>query len=333
MPATFIRRSFGVSAVVALTMTVAPVAASAEVSDSGRYPAVINGHAPTLHPEGVVYDPERKAFLVSSMRHGTVSIVRPDGSVKTLVHDPKLISAVGIQIDSARQRLFVANADDGASVQSSPATQKHVAGLGVYDLRTGKRVRYVDLAATTGGAKENHFGNDIAVAPDGTAYVTDSFAPVIYRVGTDGRASVFLRDDRLGGSDFAANGIAWQDGNLIVAKTNDGTLWRVSAKDPSSLRRVPLDRPLTGADGIALRRDGSLLVVRNRLSQTPANAVAVVRPAKDWESAKVAGQKFWKDPAPTTAAADPNGRFYVLSGRMDLLFAGKPVDTFTLRRF
>ncbi|MBF8186626.1 SMP-30/gluconolactonase/LRE family protein [Nonomuraea sp. K274] len=311
----------------------APVAASAAVPAADRYPTVINGHAPTLHPEGVAYDPARKAFLVSSMRQGTVSILRPDGSVKTLVRDSKLISAVGIQIDSAHQRLFVANADDGAGEHSSPETQKHVAGLGVYDLRTGHRVRYVDLAATTGGVRENHFGNDIALAPDGTAYVTDSFAPVIYRVDTDGRASVFLRDARLGGSDFAANGIAWQDGHLIIAKTNDGTLWRVPAQRPRSLRRVPLDRPLTGADGIALRRDGSLLVVRNRLSATPANAVAVVRPAKDWKSARVTSQRFWKDPAPTTAAADPRGRFYVLSGRMDLLFVGKPVDTFTLRRF
>ncbi|MFG1708683.1 SMP-30/gluconolactonase/LRE family protein [Nonomuraea sp. M3C6] len=311
----------------------APVAASAAVPAANQYPRVINGHAPTLHPEGVAYDPARKAFLVSSMRHGTVSILRPDGSVKTLVRDPKLISAVGIQIDSAHQRLLVANADDSASEHSSPATQKHVAGLGVYNLRTGRRMRYVDLAATTGGVRENHFGNDIALAPDGTAYVTDSFAPVIYRVGTDGRASVFLRDARLGGSDFGANGIAWQDGHLIIAKTNDGTLLRVPVQRPGSLRRVPLDRPLTGADGIALRRDGSLLVVRNRLSETPANAVAVVRPAKDWKSARVASQRFWKDPAPTTAAADPRGRFYVLSGRMDLLFAGKPVDAFTLRRF
>ncbi|MFC7584655.1 hypothetical protein ACFQYP_13630 [Nonomuraea antimicrobica] len=185
------------------------------------------------------------------------------------MNDPKLISSVGIRIDPARRLLYVANADDGAGERSTPATRKRVAGLGVYDLRTGRRVRYVDLAATAGRAGENHFGNDIAIAPDGTAYVTDSFAPVVYRVGTDGRASVFLRDARLGGDGFAANGIAWQDGHLVIAKTDDGTLWRVPAGDPGSLRPVPLDQPLTGADGLAVRDDGSLLVVRNRLSDTP----------------------------------------------------------------
>ncbi|MEV4252185.1 hypothetical protein AB0J52_03335 [Spirillospora sp. NPDC049652] len=73
-----------------------------------------------------------------------------------------------------RGRLLVANADPGVGVKTTPATAKHIAGVGVYDLRTGRRVRYVDLAKVAGDGGE-HFGNDMAVAPDGTFYATDSF--------------------------------------------------------------------------------------------------------------------------------------------------------------
>jgi hypothetical protein len=52
---------------------------------AGGYPAVVDGTAPALHPEGVAWDPGRRAFLVGSVRHGTISVVGPGGRVTTLV--------------------------------------------------------------------------------------------------------------------------------------------------------------------------------------------------------------------------------------------------------
>ncbi|MFC7584654.1 hypothetical protein ACFQYP_13625 [Nonomuraea antimicrobica] len=49
MPSTFVHRVLGVPVAVALTVALAPAAASATAV---RHPAVINGQAPTLHPEG-----------------------------------------------------------------------------------------------------------------------------------------------------------------------------------------------------------------------------------------------------------------------------------------
>ena len=64
--------------------------------------------------------------------------------------------------------------------------------LGVYDLSTGNRIEMIDLASTIEGAPADmgHFANDVAVAADGTAYVTDTFAGVIYRVDADYQAEV-----------------------------------------------------------------------------------------------------------------------------------------------
>lgn len=332
------------------------------VGRSGSSRGVVRGHAASLHPEGFAYDSTRKTFLVGSLRHGTVSIVRPDGSVRTLVDDPALVSTTGIKVDAARGRLLVANGDPGVGVKTSPATAKHVAGVGVYDLRSGHRLRYVDLAKVAGDGAE-HFGNDMAVAPDGTFYVTDSFSPIVYRVPPRGNTTVFVRDARLaGGGGFGANGIVWQKNHLIIGNYTTGRLYRVpTTPSGTSAQAVPSGRaagsagaapsaspsgeglrevrlaggPLPGADGFALRRDGSLVVVTNKVASTGADAVYAVRPSSsEWESAQVSlTVSPWNDPAPTAATITPDGRAYVLSGRLDVLFGGSTSDTFTIRPF
>jgi hypothetical protein len=319
---------------------------------------VINGQAESLHPEGVAYDPTRGAFLVTSLRHGTVSAVQPDGSAETLVKDPDLISTIGIRVDVARNRLLVVNADPGTGVATGTATVRRTAGLGIYDLRTGQRIRYVDLAKVAGDGGE-HFGNDVAVAPDGTAYVTDSFAPIVYRIPARGPASVLLRDERLsGGAGFGANGIVWSDDHLVIGNYADGTLWRVADSDPAKpdpakpdpakpdpakpdranpepvreLRQVSLNRALPGADGIVLQRDRSLVVVTNKVASAGIDGVFRVRLSRDGFRATVTRERAWPDPAPTAVTIGANGAPYILSGRLDLLFTGTTSDAFTIRR-
>ncbi|REE96992.1 hypothetical protein [Thermomonospora umbrina] len=327
---SLLSRRSAAGALAVLTLVALPLPSAAASHDVPG--DLITGHAPSLHPEDIAYDPTRRAFIVGSLRHGTVSVVRPDGSVRTLVNDPALVSSVGIHVDARRGRLLVANSDIGVSTKSSPQTQERLAGLGVYDLRTGRRLHYVDLGAVAGdGAR--HLANDIAVAPDGTAYVTDSFAPVVYRVPLRGRAGVFVRDPRLAPEGFGANGIVWQAGGLVFSRYDNGTLWRVSARNPSTLRRVAMELTLPGADGLTVRPDGALLVVTNALDGKGVDAVFTLRPSKGWRRATVVLRQDSPEPAPTTAAIGSDGRPYVLSGRIDLLLGGRPGDLFTIRRF
>lgn len=315
-------------AIVAAGLAGLPAPASAH-----PIPAVIEGRSESLHPEGVAYDPTRGAFLVTSLKHGTVSVVRGDGSTRTLVDDPALIETIGLQVDVARGRILVASADQGLGDRTSPATAGRTAGLGVYSLRTGERIAYVDLAAVAsdGGG---HFANDIAVAPDGTAYVTDTAAGIVYRVDRSGRASVLVRDGRLtfpGG--FGANGIVYRAGVLLVGNYSAGTLWRIPVARPAELRQVRLDGGVVGADGITLEADGSLIVVTNALSGEATDKVVELRLSRDWTSARVVESRIWPDRVPTTAAA-ARGTVWVLSGNMDVLLSGAGTsDEFTVRRF
>ncbi|WP_345696487.1 hypothetical protein [Kitasatospora terrestris] len=305
-------------------------------AQTGRYPAVLVGHGDSLHPEGAGWDPVHRRFLVGSMRHGTVAAVRPDGSTAVLVDDPALVTVVGVHVDAERGRILVANGDTGAGLRSTAATTRRVAGIGAYDLATGRRLFYTDLAAVAADGGE-HLANDLVVGPDGTVYVTDSFAPVVYRVAPGGTASVLVRDDRLAPQPgaFGLNGIVRSGGTLVIGKYDDGTLWRVPIARPERLSRIPVagdgDR-LLGLDGLLSRPDGTLLGITNHLGGSGAESRVELRSADGWRTARLTAVRPTPDAATTVLTPGPGGSVYQLSGRLDLLFAGTPVDEFTLRR-
>lgn len=314
-----------------LPMLLVPVAQPAAAASIAAPPAVIHGSAPTLHPEGVTWDPSRRSFLVGSLRHGTVSIVKADGSTRTLANEPRIVSTIGVHVDARRNRVLAAYADYGVGTRSTPETVLKQAGLAIFDLETGRTKHLVDLAMGSGP----HVANDFAIDPAGNAYVTDSTSDKIYRVDTKGRATVLVQSPRLASPvGDGMNGIVWHpDGYLLAVRYDVGLLLRIPLSRPDRLEEVRLDRPLVGGDGLALRPDGSLLVASNALGQRPEGAVSVLRTRDGWRSATTVRESApWADPAPTTAAVSPYGT-YVLSGRLDLLIAGTPTDRFTLRRW
>ncbi|MEV7775802.1 hypothetical protein [Kitasatospora sp. NPDC086791] len=320
-----------VTAVLLGTVGALPAAASAGCPA----PAVITGHAPSLVPESGDWDAAHHRFLLGSLRHGTVSAVGTDGSVRTLVRDPALTEIAGLRIDRARNRVLVTDLDNGVGERSSAATLGKIAGIGAYDLDTGRRIFYTDLAAVAADGG-NHLANDIALGPDGTAYVTDSFAPVVYRVTPDGTAAVLLRDPRLAPAPgaYGLNGIVHRDGRLLLGKWDDGTLWQVPVRDPAALRRVEVTGggSLLHLDGLRGRPDGSVAGVTNAFSGAGRDAEVELRSDDHWRTARLTAVRPSVDPTPTALVEGPAGRLYQLTGGLAEAVAGHPGDTFTLRR-
>src|SRR5262245_42669992 len=155
-------------------------------------------------PEGVEYDTKNKRFLVGSLAQGTVFAVASDGTLTPFVQDPDLKSSVGIEVDEERNRLLVPNSD--ASVFGGQGNGQ--AKLGIYDLTSGKRIAMVDLAAA-GPKDAKHFANDVTVGSDGSAYVTDTMARVIYKVDPKNTASVLLPNTFASIPQFQFNGIVF----------------------------------------------------------------------------------------------------------------------------
>ncbi|UOQ66925.1 hypothetical protein [Hymenobacter volaticus] len=225
-------------------------------------PSRIRVAQPGVSPEGVQYDEVNRRFLVSSRTRGRIGAVKDDSSYTVFADDPRLISTIGLNLDLSRNRLLAAVSDNGANTtRSTPATLRRLAGLAIFNSNNGSLTRYVDLGALR--PNQNHFANDITVDLEGNAYVTDSSSPIIYKVDPQGNATVFLEDPQLsGGTGFGLNGIVFHPaGFLLVAKSNDGTLFKVPLNNPSGFTRVTSNQNLVGADGLLLLTPQTLLVV------------------------------------------------------------------------
>jgi sugar lactone lactonase YvrE len=304
---------------VLVILTATPAAAAAE-------PRVITGRSAELHPEGIAWDPLRHTFLLGSIRRGTVEVVR-DGTTKTLISDPRMVSTFGVHV--AAGRVHVAYGDMGLGLRSTPGTTYRASGLGVFDLATGRPVHVVDLAIGPG----RHSANDVAVDHEGNAYITDPASDALYRVDRDGRATVLARDGRFGSDTIGLNGIVWHRGGFALAVRYDtGALFKITRS--GRISEVALDRPLVGGDGMDLRPDGTLAVVTNSLGAPGEAAVTVLRSTDGWASARTTQRAApWGDDEPTTIARSPHGS-YVVDGNLGTLVGGTGLsDEHTLREF
>jgi len=212
-----------------------------------------------------------------------------------VVTDPALISSVGIEVDEARDRILVANSDRAVFAGEGQGQAK----LGVYSLTSGARLAMADLAAELDAADDAaFFANDVAVADDGTAFVTDTRQNVVYRVGTDYVPSVHYAFTGVDG--MTLNGIEWHpDGYLIIADSGNGRFYKLATAPGSNAAMIAVPEALPGADGIVWRADGALAVIQN--SPTDGR-VTLLRSGDGWLTASIAGVATHSGQATTGAA-------------------------------
>ena len=240
-------------------------------------------------PEGVEYDMDNGRLLTGSLSEGSVFQIHDDGRVTPFVSDPDLVSSVGIEADELRNRLLVANSDRSVFQGEGPGQ----AMLGVYNLTTGERLAMVDLAGAVDdpGDDAAFFANDVAVADDGNAYVTDTRMNLIYRVDTAYEASVFHRFDDGGPG---PNGIVEHPAGYLLVARGDA-LWKVPLADPASATAVMLPEEIPGQDGMVWSA-GRLAIVSNS-----GNRVVALTSSDEWMTADLAGVAPY-EPQATTAA-------------------------------
>ncbi|MGW1494968.1 hypothetical protein [Streptomyces sp. NPDC002402] len=300
--------------------------------------SVIKANGPGVFPHSVDYNRQSKNFVVGSLKHSTISTVGLDGTVRTLVDDPSLVSVQAVRVDRDRQRVLAGNVDYGLADRSSKDTTFRVAGVGSYDLTGGRKHWYTDLAKVAADGKQ-HLIADVTVAPDGTAYAVDQLTPTVFRIDRNGHASVLLRSDLLKGtvdvpnflSGIGMTGVAWTpDNRLIIAKA-DGSLVRVPLNHPERARKVELSKPLAALTaGIRVLPDGSIAAVSSGLLTGKPAQIQRVRPCGDWKYATVNVTDTVTAPVTSGIAAGPHESTFALSGGLPDLLMGKPNNGFTL---
>ncbi|WP_332699687.1 hypothetical protein [Devosia sp.] len=285
--------------------------------------------AELAYPESFTFSAKQDAFLLGSVTQGVVAKVDMAGTYTPFIIDDRLVSTVGLLVDDANNTLWVTNSDPGVGTRTAAPTQGTLAAIATYNATTGEPQAYFDLGALSEGT---HFANDIVLDAVGNAYVTDSFAPLIYKIDADGQASIFAQSPLFFTEQgFNLNGIAVHaDGYLLVGKYNSGELFRVSIADPTDIQSVELPEALIGADGIHLVDGEHLLVVQN----LGVDRAVELTSTDGWQTATISRTKASENSMPT-AAAVVGDDIYVLNSRLDTLFDPKAekVSDYLLQEF
>lgn len=271
----------------------------------------------SIYPETLIYSKGAGHFYVGSVRYGTVYEIDDSGAYKQIIKDEKLHSVLGIAVDYQRQRLFVTNSDLGVATNSEYDGSLKVAGLGIYDLTSGSKIAYHDLASLL--PKRAHFANGITLDSEGNAYITDSVAPVIYKVDTENNASVFLQSPEFEGDGFNLNGIVYHpDGYLIAIKKNSGDLFKIPLEEPQAFSTIEIGDRFVGGDGLIIIDDDELVVISNEEAGVSANAAYLLKGMDHWQSAKLTSTLPLGDVYPTTGAVKDQ-KIHVIHSSLKLL--------------
>ncbi len=277
---------------------------------------------PALFPEGIDYNPNTDKFVVGSFRDGGVYEISLDGASRQLIRDERLSSVLAVRVDAKRNRLWVANSDIGASIHPYSGGPKKLASLGVYELSSGKAIHFIDLGKLL--PNKNHLANGMTLDADGNAYVTDSFSPVIYKVDTQGNASIFLESDRFSGEGINLNGIVFHsDGYLIVVKKGEGVLFKVPLSNPDKFTEIKSPRKFVGGDGLILVNNKELIVIANRASGEITETAFALNSEDGWETTKVTGEYKFGKVYPTTGVVRKDKVYVMHSNLKDLMTASK----------
>jgi sugar lactone lactonase YvrE len=175
-----------------------------------------------------------------------------------------LSSALGVLADDKSNTLFVCSNDmSWAGIHVSAGNTP--TALKTYDLKTGKPVGSMPLPASTISGQAN-LCNDIAVAGNGTVYVSDSLSGRILRLKPGGtELETWAHDPRWDVKGPQLDGIAVLADGAVYANIFEGDgLYRVAVNPDGSAgtnTKLKTSRPLYHSDGLRVLGPNTLLMV------------------------------------------------------------------------
>lgn len=188
-------------------------------------------------------------------------------------------------------------------------------------------------------AGEKSCANDVAVdSTSGNVYVTNCAGNFLWKVSRDGTPSVFVKHENFTSQPISPllaessewswagfNGIVYEPRKsyLLVVQTNTGAMFRVGVED-QSVHVVIMKEKLPWADGMALREDGTLVVVSKE-------KVWLVGSASNWMAANVVDAVPLNASEYTTAAAMKKRSTFIVHTHLPDLYANRTREEFEVR--
>ena len=230
------------------------------VAPASRSVVAFRLNEPDFIPEAMTYDRGSRRFLIGSLhKRKVIAVDEVTGRTADYAtfREAGFLSVLGLEADNTRGALYVLSAG-GPEMEGYTADVDGQSFLHRLQLSSGRQVTRLAPPAIDGG----HLLNDLVQAADGTLYMTDSKAGVVYRwkpgtkaldvVATIGR---YLYPNGLTPSaDWRSLYVAHMEGlSRIDLRTREVT----PVGHPASMS-------LVGVDGLDLYR-GDLIAVQNGL--------------------------------------------------------------------
>ena len=132
----------------------------------------------TMFPEGAALNPRNGALYVTSIRHRTIVEIDAKGRERDVLPRgrPELGAMLAVRVDADGEHLW-ATMVGHPYMQGYTAADSALAALVRIRISDGKVVGRWDFDANT-----KHIPGDLAVAPNGDVFISDSQSPVLYRL-------------------------------------------------------------------------------------------------------------------------------------------------------
>jgi len=224
-----------------------------------------------LYPNGIARA-NNGALYVGLVTSGKILSKRPDQDWQVFFEgNEQVFSGTTLRLDEKRGLLW------GNSPDFIPSGETRPHRIFAIETSTGKQ--RVDVLVPNGG-----MGNDIALAPDGTVFLTETKNGGILRLQPDtDQLQAIVSDGRLNGGTggIGAAGIVYLNNQtLIVSNFGTGKLYVVNNVDTETptLREIQLPRLIENPDGMALAADGSLIVLENAINSGQGRILRIREP-------------------------------------------------------
>ena len=238
-------------------------------------PTAVLKYTGFAHPESVVYDADADRYLVSNI-NGIPSDKDGNGFISALSPDGQVTALKWIEGGKGKVKL---DAPKGLAISKGVLYVTDITVVRSFDLKTGAPKGDIPIAGTS-------FLNDLAAAPDGKLYASDSGVKFgaggkVEPTGTDavyvidkGKAKALAKGKELGGP----NGVLWTDAGVVVVTLGSDEAYRLDDKGAKQeVTKLPaghLDGLLALGDSLLVTSHDASAVYRGKLGGTFEVALA-----------------------------------------------------------
>ncbi len=290
---------------------------------SGDAEVAFRLEAADLLPEGIAYDPEDDVFYIGSVRHAKIVRLSRTGLWKDFIVAEDMGAVLGLHVDAGHRRLWAVTARFNGlkGLEESRVGETSVFCINLDSERVERRW---DLSNTDAV----HAFNDIVIATDGRAWMSDTDTGAIYTIAPGGDLEVFMGPQTARGG----NGIVLSADETLLYVSQYGI--DIVVVDLDRKTTAPIDCPddvvVCGIDGLYLH-NGSLVAVQNYLGMQQVTQFVLSGDGRGIVTANIAARQHPRFSDPTTGAFIGN-EFYVIANsqipRVGPDGVTPPADTF-----